>query len=415
MPEAKEVILRDPLYGYVDLSPEEIEVIDTPAFQRLRGIKQVAHTHLVYPSAIHTRFAHSIGTMHVAGLMADRLYLTREERRLVRLAALLHDIGHGPFSHLFEEVTQAATGSKVDHELVGRAIVSTDQALHSALRGDRRKVLDILSGKSGIQSKIVSGGVDSDKMDYFRRDSFHAGVRYGEYDFDRILRTLKRHNEHIVIPKKGWDAMEGFLMAREQLYLQVYYHSTRIIADETLKRVVELAASEGYVNKTWLTFDPDSPDEFLRRFMGWDDSSFIAMLKAKTRGNPLELLIDLTGRRLLKKAFYKDVQELDAIPKGELTSNRERLKELEHYIARSTHTPAHRVFAKIPAVSMKQYYLKGGEELYALKDDGDVDDFIDVSKIKGPSEDLLRIIVFGPREKRGRIRRATERFLSDLR
>ncbi len=293
-------------------------------------------------------------------------------------------------------------------------MLSINRPLREAMGSDRRKIIEILEGEAGILSKIVSGGVDSDKMDYFRRDSFHAGVRYGEYDFDRILRTLQRHNAHIVIPKKGWDAMDGFLLAREQLYLQVYYHPTRIIADETLKRIVELAAHEGQVKKEWFTFDADAPTRFLRRFLTWDDSGFINMLRGNVKARAKELLDDLSARRLLKHAFYKDVQELDAIPKGELTSDRSKLVDMEKAIARDTKTPRHRIFAKIPAVSMKQYYLKGGEELYALKEDGNVVDFIDVSKVKGPSEDLLRLIVFGPREKKRRILKATERYLGSF-
>lgn len=414
MPYSESVILRDPLYGYIDLSDQEIQVLDTAPVQRLRGIKQVAHTYLVYPSAIHTRFTHSLGTMHVAGLVADQLGLTREQTRLVRLSALLHDVGHGPFSHLFEELSQCATGTRVDHELVGRAIIQTSPALRRALGADRRAVIEILAGNKGVMSKIISGGVDSDKMDYFRRDSFHAGVRYGQYDFDRILRTLKRHNEHIVVPEKGWDAMDGFLLAREQLYLQVYYHHARIIADEMLKRVVELASRSGDLQSDRFRFDPENPAPFLARFMEWDDTGFMNMLGSQARGPAAELLEGLANRRLLKRGYYCDVKDIDAVPRGQLTAGGEQLREMEQFISRRTNSPPHQIFAKIPAISMKQYYLKGREELYALRDTGKIENFLDVSKIKGPSDDLLRLIVFGPGSKRHQIEVAAKQFINSL-
>lgn len=414
MPDREDKVLRDPLYGYIDLNPQEVEILDTPVFQRLRGVKQVAHTFLVYPSAIHTRFTHSIGAMHVAGRMATQLRLSKEEARIVRLAALLHDLGHGPFSHLFEELCKTATGESLDHERVGQALMSFDRPMARALGGDRRRVLEVLEGNAGISSKIVSGGVDCDKMDYFRRDSYHAGVRYGEYDFERILRTLKSHNGHIVVPEKGWDAIEGFLLAREQLYLQVYYHKTRIIADEMLKRVIELGAASATIDRRYFRFDPDSPSSFLDNFSKWDDDGFVAYLHQNTSGNAGRLLSDLLARRLLKKALYCDLSEIDAIPRGRLTTGTTDLLGLENYVAEKTHAPKHLVFAKIPAINMKQYYLRGKEELLALRDSGKTENFLDVAKMHGPLEDIVRLLVFCPEHYRVRAAAATTRYIQTL-
>jgi uncharacterized protein len=412
--EDKERVVRDPIHGYIDLSDQEVSVIDTGAFQRLRRIKQVAHTYLVYPSAIHTRFTHSIGTMHIAGLMADRLALKPVQVKDVRLAALLHDIGHGPFSHLFEGICNSACGKALDHEDVGLAIIRSDPALRQALGAHRGRVLEILSGDGGIMSRIISGGLDSDKMDYFRRDSFHAGVRYGEYDFDRILRTIKPKGEHIYVPKKGVDAIDGFLLAREQLYLQVYNHHTRLIADEMLKRVVELAVKTGHLDRSWFRFDSGHPREFLARFMKWGDLEFMSMLHERATGNAKELLDDLEARRLLKRGYDRDMGRMPAIPTGRLSSGGTELQDLERHLSRSLRIPAHRIFAKIVSISMKQYYLNAGEELLAENEDGEIVNFLDISKLTGPSTDLQRFLVFGPRGEGDRIHSETVSFLETL-
>lgn len=416
MSEIKQRVLRDPIYGYIDLSEQEAKVIDSLPFQRLRRIKQLAHTYLVYPSANHTRFEHSLGAMHVAGLMATRLGLPPKRIRQVRLAALLHDIGHGPFSHLFEEICQSACKKRLDHEQIGSAIILSSGELRNALGEDRSRVLRILEGNAGIDSKIISGGLDCDKLDYFRRDSFHAGVRYGEYDFDRILRTMKPKGPHIYIPRKGVDAVEGFLLAREQLYLQVYFHHTRVVADEMLKRVAELGSGHG-LKPAWFMFDKARPDEFLERFLEWNDANFESFLSQSVTGHAKRLLNDLLARRLLKCGYDKDMEQMPAIPKGRLiTPGNGDLAKLERQISKFTGVPRYLIFAKVVKISMKQYSRRQGEgeELLAEDEAGEIRNFPDISKVKGPTNDVLKLFVFGPGECRDMIAKTTMRFIKGL-
>lgn len=419
MTDDKDRVVRDPIYGYIDLFDREPAVIDSKVFQRLRGIKQLANTYLVYPSAIHTRFTHSLGTMHVAGLMAARLQMPRPKQRLVRLAALLHDVGHGPFSHLFEDLCKAACDKKLKHEEVGDALIRTDPELHKALGNDGPQVRRILAGGGGLASKIISGGLDADKMDYFKRDSFHAGVRYGEYDIERILRTITPKGQNFYIPQKGVDAVDGFLLAREQLHTQVYNHHTRLIADMMLQRVVELAAKheQGRIKKEWFRFDPRRPRRFLDRFESWDDHTFLDMLDDNVEGPARDLLERIQSRRLFKDGYNRSMQRMPEIPRGQLIdpdTGSDTLRRLERHISRELHLQTYQVFAHVIKIDMKQYYLSEGEKLLAEDEDGVIRNFLDISKLRGPSTDLLRLLVFGPAGTEERVGQETEAFIRSL-
>jgi len=171
--------IRDPLYGLIALHETEYLLINTEAFLRLHRIKQLSHTHLVYPSALHTRYGHSLGAMHVAGMICARLGLDDEQTRLVRIAALLHDIGHGPFSHLFENVLRPL--NSVDgsvHEHITRKMVLEDPDIREILGKDRAIIAELLNENKRLvrkdlrlMSDIVSSNLDADKLDYLSRDS----------------------------------------------------------------------------------------------------------------------------------------------------------------------------------------------------------------------------------------------------
>lgn len=213
---------RDPLYGFIGLSEKEVRLVDTSVFRRLHRIKQLSHTHLVYPSALHTRFEHSLGTMHIAGRMCDELGL---EKETVRQAALLHDIGHGPFSHLFEYVLEKINPGITDiHEKITKMIINDDEEMNGILGSDKEKIVDILHPKSKmdfksttLHSDIVSGSLDADKMDYLRRDSYFLGVYYGMFDLERVIYTLRStpgKYPSLGIDSRGKDAVESYRLAR---------------------------------------------------------------------------------------------------------------------------------------------------------------------------------------------------------
>jgi uncharacterized protein len=250
-----ELEIRDPIHGFIYREPTEQGIIDTRVFQRLRRLRQLAFAYLVYPGAVHTRFDHSLGAFHVACRLAEQLRLDPEECRLVRLAALLHDIGHGPFSHVSEPILERhANKEKVKlgpkqqvHELVTAQILRTDKELAQwILEKDREKIIAILEGKSGysVLHDVVSGPLDADKQDYLLRDSYFCGVKYGVYDIDFLISSLRLHSDaedkYLAISPNGIYALEQFVLAKYYMKTQVYHHRIRLITDEMVERAISL-------------------------------------------------------------------------------------------------------------------------------------------------------------------------------
>ncbi|GFO96459.1 HD superfamily phosphohydrolase, partial [groundwater metagenome] len=188
--------IRDPIYGFIELKNSEIRLMDSPFLQRLRRIKQLGNTHLVYPSACHSRFEHSLGVLHVANRMAHQIRLPTSQIRVVRYAAMLHDIGHGPLSHNFEDIIKTADGEKVSHEDIAKKIIKEDRLIGNVLDRDKESVLELFDEENETAIKeIISSNIDADKLDYLRRDSYHTGVAYGAFDLERILHTISKKEE----------------------------------------------------------------------------------------------------------------------------------------------------------------------------------------------------------------------------
>ncbi|XRO76908.1 HD domain-containing protein [Methanocaldococcus sp. 10A] len=220
-------VIRDSIHKDIYLDENELKIVDSEEFQRLRNIKQTGLTHLVYPSANHTRFEHSLGTMFIASKIAEKINADVE---LTRVSALLHDIGHPPFSHTLEICGY-------NHENFGRKKIK-----HMDFENfSKNEIIKTLSRKN-LEGKIISGDVDADRMDYLLRDSYHTGTAYGMIDLPRILRAITTF-EHfgkikLGILKKGIQAIESLLVARHQMYSAVYMHPTVRIADTMIKRAV---------------------------------------------------------------------------------------------------------------------------------------------------------------------------------
>jgi hypothetical protein len=240
--------LRDPIHGFIRADLLEAALINSRALQRLRNIHQLGLTFLVFPGAEHSRFSHALGAMHLAGRAYDALCargegllpggLAARERRLVRAAALLHDLGHAPFSHSAEELFEGG----IDHEEMTRRLIASPELARLFERwGDGIEpddVLRLLTGGAGggpvapLLSQIVSGELDVDKMDYLLRDSLFCGVRYGNFDLDRLLETLlpladpKTGNWGVGLEEGGVHAVEALVMARYYMFTQVYFNAT---------------------------------------------------------------------------------------------------------------------------------------------------------------------------------------------
>jgi len=233
-------LVNDPVYGLIHIrTPLIFDLIEHPLFQRLRRIKQTGLTHLTYPGAVHTRFHHALGAMHLMCLAVDelrtkRVAISREEEEAVLLAILMHDIGHGPYSHALERLIIRA-----DHEQIGIRLMSQ---LAEELGDPVRMAMDMFMDNypRPFFHQLISGQLDLDRLDYLSRDSFYTGVAEGVIGHDRILRMLHVVDDRLVVEEKGLYSIEKFLVARRIMYWQVYLHKTSIAAEGMARQVIHL-------------------------------------------------------------------------------------------------------------------------------------------------------------------------------
>ncbi|MEN5086848.1 HD domain-containing protein [Sphingobacterium faecium] len=238
----KKKIINDPVYGFVSIPPGLIfELIQHPYFQRLRYIKQVSMTHLVYPGALHTRFQHAIGAMHLMSLALETLKskgieISEQEQEAVLAAILLHDIGHGPFSHSLEHTIIDG----VSHEMLSSLLMDR---INKEFGGKLDLAITIFNNQyhRNFFHQLVSGQLDTDRMDYLNRDSFFTGVSEGVISFDRIIAMLAVVDDELVVEEKGIYSVEKFLIARRLMYWQVYLHKTVVGAEQLLIKILKRA------------------------------------------------------------------------------------------------------------------------------------------------------------------------------
>ncbi len=235
-------IINDPVYGFITIDDELInQIIAHPYYQRLRRIHQMAMAHLVYPGAVHSRLHHSLGAYHLMRcalqeLISKGIEITPQEQQAAKIAILLHDIGHGPFSHALEQVL--AEG--MHHEEISLLLI---EELNSIFGGQLKMALDIFKDEYPKQflHQLVSGQLDVDRMDYLTRDSFFTGVNEGVIAYDRIIKMLTVHNGELMVEEKGIYSIEKFLVARRLMYWQVYLHKTVLSAEQMLQRIIKRA------------------------------------------------------------------------------------------------------------------------------------------------------------------------------
>ncbi|MCO6360291.1 HD domain-containing protein [Roseivirga pacifica] len=238
----KRKIINDPVYGFITIRSELIfDIIDHPYFQRLRRIKQMGLAELVYPGAHHTRFHHAIGAMHLMSVTLENLRykevdITDEEFEATLIAILLHDIGHGPFSHALE----FSLLKNVHHEHLSRIIISR---LNQQFEGKLSLALEIFNGNyhKKFLHQLVSSQLDIDRLDYLKRDSFFSGVSEGTIGADRIIKMLAVHDGELVVEEKGIYSIENFLSARRLMYWQVYLHKAGVGAEKMLISIINRA------------------------------------------------------------------------------------------------------------------------------------------------------------------------------
>jgi len=322
-------VIHDSVHGSLKLWGPYIRLLERPEMQRLHHVHQLGLAHLVFPGANHTRLEHSLGTFSIAGRMAQALDMNREKLDEVLAAALLHDLGHPPFSHTLEAVIRDRTG--LDHMEITRDIIlgrlNGIDDVSSEILGLKgsiselleeegispRKVGDLIAqegidrvgqdhlaveegqahfGNSNFQRQIIHGPVDADQMDYLLRDAHYTGVAHGTIDLDRIMGTISTHHGDVVVNKGGVVAVEGMLVARALMYTSVYFHKTVRIAEMMLCKAVEM-----------------SDDAIVEDIQAEDDCTLSQRLMDQG-GRPARLMTELGYRRLYKKAYSVNTSEL---------------------------------------------------------------------------------------------------------
>jgi HD superfamily phosphohydrolase len=305
-------IINDPVYGFITIDDELIlKIIAHPYYQRLRRIHQMAMALLVYPGAVHTRLHHSLGAYH---LMRNALHelknkgveITQAEEQGAKIAILLHDIGHGPFSHALENVLL----EKMHHEAISLMLM---KELNKQFDGQLQMALDIFTNEypKKFLHQLVSGQLDVDRMDYLTRDSFFSGVSEGVIGYDRILKMLTVHNGELMVEEKGIYSIEKFLVSRRLMYWQVYLHKTVVCAEQMLVRIIKRAKHIKALTQMPLNQFINEPvsSVSLEQFCTLDDYDVMAAIKGwcNHEDKILSFLSKcILNRELLKVKYYAE-------------------------------------------------------------------------------------------------------------
>lgn len=354
-------IVRDPLWNNIRIDPVAMRLVDTREFQRLRYVRQLGLAHLVYPGATHSRFEHALGTYHLASRTISLLgehgeldAVTDGERREIRIAALLHDIGHYPFSHALEEI------GALNHEVVAGPLLRTGtlgDVLRKELGADAPDSIHaLITGRSSSPLQgLISGSLDLDKLEYLKRDALMCGVPYGEIDVDRLTNSMLLLPDpatgavSLGVAEKALSALESLLFAKYQMYRNVYWHHAVRSATAMYKRLVADALRDGTI----------LPGELPK----YSDEGLLHQLeKRDTR-----LLTALRERRLFKRAFETPSTELDTEALDPVLESDERVRAAEDELARTAGLNSGDILLDFPA---KTEML--GLDLLVVRRGGDV-------------------------------------------
>jgi len=433
-------IIHDSVHGSVRVGGVFLELMHRPEMQRLHGVKQLGLAHLVFPGANHTRFEHSLGTYHVADLMCQAMELEGEDRDQALAAALLHDLGHAPFSHTLEEVLE--NRFSLDHmemgvslikgerdvyrdgerkhmdelvpisELLDQAGISSDAVTdiivypgHKARRGQR-----LVTGEGGQShfnshdylNQMIHGPVDADQMDYLLRDAHYTGVAHGTIDIDRLIHTIELHHGDIVVRKGGLVAAEGLMVARALMYTSVYFHKTVRIAEMMLCKAVELA-----------------DESIADRLQGENDASLMERL-VRQEGKPQRIATMLKYRHLYKRAYsiyIPDLAEEDVEGLVRLTDYRKR-KSVEELISDRAGVDLAEVILDVPSRDLITGQARRGKTEVPILNGGKVRPLTRLSPISKALQSRgvhdWAVMVSCPEKHVERVGKAAARMIADL-
>jgi HD superfamily phosphohydrolase len=404
----KKKIFNDPVYGFVTISSELIfEIIEHPFFQRLRRIKQLGLTDLVYPGALHTRFHHAIGAMHLMSITLDNLRskgheISKEEYEACQLAILLHDVGHGPFSHALEYTLM----NGVKHEFMSLRIMEYFDRLFS---GELELAIRIFTNQYERKffHQLVSSQLDIDRLDYLQRDSMFTGVSEGTIGADRIIKMLDIYQDQLVVEEKGIYSIENFLSARRLMYWQVYLHKATVSAEMMLVLVLERAqvlrrqgielgvtpALDMFLRQQIQAVDVTENSEVLKSFARLDDYDIWAGIKRWAHHED-KILASLSAM-LLERRLFRAILSNTKFPDDQVRNLKQKIAEdysitnrdVRHFLSTGSITNA--------------AYLAGGQHINILTKKGkliDVAKASDLPNIKAMSKIVKKYYICWPKQ-----------------
>jgi HD superfamily phosphohydrolase len=404
----KKKIINDPIYGFINVESDLIfDIIEHPFFQRLRRIRQLGLTDLVYPGALHTRFHHALGAMHLMGMALNNLRhkgheISEQEYESAQIAILLHDIGHGPFSHALEYTLL----KNIHHEQLSLLIM---QAINQELNGALDMALQMFTNQYSRKffHQLISGQLDIDRLDYLKRDGFYTGVSEGTIGSDRIIKLLTIQDDNLVIEEKGIYSIEHFLIARRVMYWQVYLHKTTVSAENMLIQLIRRAkdlAQNGeetsltgteldFFLKNALTLETlSSNKQALQAFLNIDDYDVWNSIK-KWKNNP-DPVLSYISKGILERKLFKITlsnRSFEETFVTELTSEiKKRLKIQEE----------HTGYFFSQGIINNEAYVSGSENINILRKDGQIQDIAEASdlpNIKAMSKIVKKYYLCSPK------------------
>jgi len=393
----KRKIINDPVYGFITISSDLLfDLVEHPYFQRLRRIKQLGLADVVYPGALHTRFHHALGAMHLMSLALKSLQekghlIWEPELEAAQAAILLHDLGHGPFSHVLESVLMPG----VAHESITLVMMKD---LNRQMNGRLDMAIQMFEGTYPRKffHQMISSQLDMDRMDYLKRDSFYTGVVEGSIGADRLIKMLDLSGDQLVVEEKGLLSIENFLHARRLMYWQVYLHKTLLSAQAMLTQVLyrarELSAAgeelfatpdfSRFLKNRFSLVDFEVQDDLLGAFNGLDDNDVWASIKGWTRhSDPVLSTLSsmILGRNLFKIIF------LDTPPEEEI------LNPLREQLENSGLTESQQEYFLVTGETANWAYEKDHDPIRVKMKNGNLLDIATASDI--PTIDALTKIV----------------------
>ena len=403
----------DPIHDFVRVYDNELKIIDTPIFQRLRRIRQLSGAHLIYPGAQHTRFEHSLGVMHIASMagqvLAEKGVVSSDDIQNLRLASLLHDIGHGPFSHLFEEIFEEKR--KISHEDLGRDIILKTEIgdIISKNGFDKKLITKLAFGDSKLQfmNEIISGVLSADMMDYLLRDGYFTGAEHAKIDHHRLTHSLDVYKNKLALDKSSLVNFETMMISRYQMFKAVYFHKTVRAGEVMLLEAMDLAEGE-------LGLSSMNLDEYLQLS---DDVILAKLLNLPEHNSKLKaskkIATDYLNRNLFKSVFESTLTG-KAITK-------KRMQELREEISKKSKIDINEIFvdsSNTPSIPLSPS-KKESKSIILLENDGNKttakEILISQIKLVSAMSGFMKILrVYTPAKNRKKVEMAAKSILGDL-